>query len=232
VDQVIFDLINGWAGQSESLDSFVYYLNKTVLFKGIPPMMLFWFLWFLPADAASRYREKLMALLVIAIAAILVGRILQIFLPIVDRPVNTPNLSFNLPLADYNPPGPDWSSFPSDHAVLFFAVATCFWFVNKYAGMVAYLHAFAIVTIPRIFLAMHWPSDILGGLVVGAAIALLLMRPVTRVFSKVSDTKVFDRYEYLLYPVLFFLTFQIATMFDSARWFASAAFKAVRQLVS
>jgi len=225
MDQTLFNLINGQAGRSETLDFAIIQLNLNNLFKGVPPMMLFWLLWFSPNGAVSRYREKLVATLTITVVAILLGRVTQNYLPFKDRPIYTPDLDYNLPLAVGGTPKPDWSSFPSDHAVLFFAIATCFWFVNKYAGMAAYLHAIAIATVPRVFLGYHWPSDILGGLVLGAVLAVLLMRPLTRAFVMVSETKVFDRYEYLLYPLLFLLTFQTATMFESARSFAFLASK-------
>jgi undecaprenyl-diphosphatase len=66
-------------------------------------------------------------------------------------------------------------SFPSSHAVNNFAMATMFalfyprW---KYA-----LWAWAaLIALSRVFVGVHFPSDILGGAVIGSVVALLVFK--------------------------------------------------------
>jgi len=57
-------------------------------------------------------------------------------------------------------------SFPSGHASLFFALAMGAYFYNKKLGI--FLFAGAIfMGIARVFVGVHWPSDIVGGAIVG-----------------------------------------------------------------
>lgn len=65
-------------------------------------------------------------------------------------------------------------SFPSSHAVNNFAVATMF---SLYFPKIrAALYTFAsLVAISRVFVGVHYPSDALGGAVIGTCIAIVLV---------------------------------------------------------
>ena len=60
----------------------------------------------------------------------------------------------------------DYQSFPSGHVVIFFSIATAIYLFNKKWGIISFVIAI-LVAIARIFVGVHWPSDILGGAVVG-----------------------------------------------------------------
>jgi len=57
-------------------------------------------------------------------------------------------------------------AFPSGHAAFFFAISTIVYFYNKRAGILFFLAGF-LICLARIFIGIHWPSDILAGAVVG-----------------------------------------------------------------
>ena len=61
-------------------------------------------------------------------------------------------------------------SFPSGHAVFYFAVAAGVFAVNRKLGVILYILAILIGT-ARIAAGVHYPLDILGGAVLGIAVA-------------------------------------------------------------
>ncbi|GIV16839.1 MAG: phosphatase PAP2 family protein [Armatimonadota bacterium] len=66
-------------------------------------------------------------------------------------------------------------SFPSSHAVNTFAAATLFaLFYRRWVPWVAFGLA-AIVSYSRVYLGLHYPSDVLGGAVIGALCALAIV---------------------------------------------------------
>jgi len=67
----------------------------------------------------------------------------------------------------------DFKSFPSGHATIFFAIAMAIYFFNKKLGIIFFLGAI-IISIARIFVGIHWPSDILGGAMIGIISAIII----------------------------------------------------------
>ena len=72
-------------------------------------------------------------------------------------------------------------SFPSDHATMAGAAAVGLWIVNRRLGIVAAAAAL-LMAITRVYIAAHYPGDVLAGLLLGAIVAigtwLLLRRSV------------------------------------------------------
>jgi undecaprenyl-diphosphatase len=110
-----------------------------------------------------------------------------------------------------------WSAFPSDHAVMFFALAAGIYLVHRWLGSVLFLHAAIVVSLPRVYSGLHWPSDILFGSLIGISLAFLLIPIATKLFEQHNVIDLEERYPFLFYPALFFITFQVASMFDSSR---------------
>ncbi|MFA5767520.1 MAG: phosphatase PAP2 family protein [Candidatus Paceibacterota bacterium] len=71
------------------------------------------------------------------------------------------------------------SSFPSGHTSFFFALAAVIYAYNKKAGVLFMAGSF-LVSISRVFGGVHWPADILGGILVGLLSGWL----VIKVFKK------------------------------------------------
>ena len=97
--------------------------------------------------------------------------------PIVARP--RPFLGFPGQVLLISPPHS--YSFPSGHAASSFAAATVLWRTNRKFGSVGFVLA-VLIAFSRVFLFVHYPSDVLAGAILGVLCALLtcfvLRRPI------------------------------------------------------
>jgi undecaprenyl-diphosphatase len=82
-------------------------------------------------------------------------------------------------------------SFPSDHAVMAGAAAAGLWLVSRRLGAIATVAALVLAA-SRVYIAAHYPHDVVVGLLVGAAIALLgwlvVRRPLTALVERLAAT--------------------------------------------
>jgi membrane-associated phospholipid phosphatase len=216
-DAAILHYLNGFAHRSWNFDHFVGLVAISHLFKGAVPACLIWWAWFRKGEEGSEDREFLISGLAAAFLALLVARGLADTLPFRPRPIHDPAIHFQLPYGSNATTLIGWSSFPSDHAALFFALATGIYFVSRSAGILALCHALFIVCLPRIYLGYHYPTDILGGVVIGIGAATLLSVAALRKAAAGPAARWISRYPGASYAFLFFVTFQVSTNFDSVR---------------
>jgi undecaprenyl-diphosphatase len=77
--------------------------------------------------------------------------------------------------------------FPSDHATGAFAVAMAIWLRDRRWGSVALIAA-AVLSVGRVAIGVHFPSDVVAGAVLGCGAALLLFaRPVRARVDRLAD---------------------------------------------
>ena len=162
-DRALFHDVNEFARSTGWLHApALFYANDgVVLFAAL--LLLGWWLargTGTPATVAAALWAPLGALLALGVNQLLVGSIRE------PRPYDV--LAHPLVLAhrstDY--------SFPSDHAVMAGAVAAGLFVVNRRLGIVAAVAA-VLMSLARVYIAAHWPADVLAGLVVGAVITLV-----------------------------------------------------------
>lgn len=71
------------------------------------------------------------------------------------------------------------ASFPSDHAIGAFAIATSIWIFRRKDGMV-WLALAACIAFSRVWTGVHYPSDVLAGAVIGIAASVAVHQLFTR----------------------------------------------------
>lgn len=155
----VFRWINGAAGHLAVLDA----LGR-IFAMGGPEIFAAFFLalWFLLPRSEVQVRRAAVYAVVGGVLALLLSAVLS-HLYYRPRPfLSHPELVHMLVKH-----GTD-SSFPSDHAAGSFA----FWIGMRYAGRryAAWFLVIAIlVAVARVFVGVHWPTDVLAGAVVGVA---------------------------------------------------------------
>jgi undecaprenyl-diphosphatase len=115
-----------------------------------------------------------------------------------------------------------WSSFPSDHAVLFFALATAIWLWSRAWGAVAFLWAL-MVCMPRIYMGFHYPSDIIFGALLGVATMLAVQSVPVPSGTFAAIRRCEAGHPAAFYTLAFVLSYQISTLFYDVRQLGSGA---------
>ena len=82
---------------------------------------------------------------------------------------------------------PDDYSFPSGHTMASFAAATVLWKMNRKVGTAAYILA-VLIAFSRLYLYVHFPSDVLAGAIIGFIIGTFSVK-LTDVVSKKINQK-------------------------------------------
>jgi len=74
----------------------------------------------------------------------------------------------------------DQAAFPSGHTALFFSLSTVVYYYHKKAGILFFIASF-LMALSRIFVGVHWPSDILGGILVGIFSGWLVVKTFKKI---------------------------------------------------
>ncbi len=227
----VIHFLNTFANRSRVFDSVFVILGDADLLKGGVVLALLCWAW--ARTEATREDREILVFSFLPIAfSLLVARGLALILPFRPRPLNNPLLHFQpIHLADPKFWIP-WSSFPSDHAALFFCLATVLWMVSRRLGSLAAAYVLLAICFPRIYLVIHYPTDIAAGAVLGMGSALLcklvrLRKAVTR-----PALRLLERYPARFYAAAFLLTFETAEMFESVRRIAMFGLHGVQTVLN
>lgn len=151
-------------------------IGRNPLIRGLPLVFPFMVVWLAGQEEPKRHARMLMGLLAVFAATLLTVQ-MQHYIPLHVRPILDPSLPLqHLQLSDAQL----WDrkySFPSDTATLFFALATVVFLENRLLGTIGLVWTLLYVGFFRVATGWHYPSDILGSLVVGPCFVLLLEKP-------------------------------------------------------
>lgn len=181
---------------------------------------LCWFWWRAHPEQARR-RE----LVVACIAGAFVAAALSRSLTLVDfgreRPFRIAEL--NLPEPFHTTWEDKSGSFPSDHAALAFGLVTGLFLISRPMGWSAAAYVLVFVCLPRVYLGIHWPSDIVGGVVIGVATTAVLSRPRLRAAVAAPALRLQSRSPELFHVAAFVVLYGLMTRLDDARSLAHLA---------
>lgn len=174
LDLVLFNLINGLAGKWEVLDFFGVFFAKYFEY-----ILLFYLALFLIVNFKKYWRMVAEAFIAAVFVRFILAKImLSIYFRLRPFVINNVNL-----LIPYNAQEP---SFPSGHASFYFTLSTIVYSYNKKAGILFYVASF-LIAIFRVFVGIHWPSDILAGAILGIFMGLIL----NNIFKKIKKQDIY-----------------------------------------
>ncbi len=174
--------INGLAGHVGFIDTLMKLAANELIYLAIPLVLG---LWFWPAEGPRRALNQRLA------AGVVLGALLAMGLAAALGDLHTATRPFA------SDPGTKLlirheadNSFPSDHTAFAFAVAGAVVWRRRFVGGVALVFA-ALVGFARVYVGVHWPSDVLAGAAIGlgagavVALAVPLLREPQRWASRV-----------------------------------------------
>jgi membrane-associated phospholipid phosphatase len=229
-DLPIQRFLTGFVGKSPMFDHFVHAISRYHTFKGVVFMSLLVYLWFRETPdgherLASKGRGVLLRVLAGSIAIVILSRILQLLLHIHQRPI-VAGLGLNFP--SFMEPewvaSSTWNSFPSDHSMLFFSLSTGFWMLDRRFGAFGFIWSLLVIDLPRIYLGIHYPSDV----VAGAALGVLCMVGWMRLpLGGYADRALAwgGRHRAAFYLIAFVIIDELGHLFDDIRDVAATFFK-------
>lgn len=169
LDVYIFSWLNSWAGVRPLWDAAIIFRATYLWYIVMAAVAGFLVVTFFPKF--REYRRRHTELFIFAFVSAFVARFVVTGLihVLYNRPRPFEVLSGVRQLVNHDIGG----SFPSGHASLAFAVATAISFYYPKTSILFFIAALSI-GIGRVAAGVHWPSDILGGAIVGVATAWLV----------------------------------------------------------
>lgn len=226
-DLTILTFLTGHAFSTKLVTEVVQAVAGLYTFKGLVFGPVLCWIWFRPSPRVERDREVVIATLVSGVVALLLGRLLAHYLPFRVRPIYNPDLHLHFPASEGEHEMRFWSSFPSDHAMMWMAVATGLFFVSLRLGIGAILYTAVFICAPRVYLGLHYPTDVIVGAVIGVVVTCVTMRDSVRKPLAAPILRWMNRQPGLGYAMAFVVCFELVTQLDEVRMLAQSVSKVV-----
>jgi undecaprenyl-diphosphatase len=231
IDSHVMRFLGGFAHRSEAFDNFILAFVRLDLFKGAILLAILVWLWF-DFTVAIRERRAIVVQSVLgALVAALASQILQSGL---DRARPVMGAAEFVRLHGISDTDIEWMqsihSFPSDHAAFFGAVAIGIWLADRRWGLFAFAWTIIVADLPRIYAGLHYPSDILAGLVLGVVVTLAMRRPAKALVGPVLHWE--KAHAASFYCASFLAFYEMARLFDEVRQLGTILLRSGRILLA
>jgi undecaprenyl-diphosphatase len=160
------------------------FIGSNPLCRGFPVLFPVAVLWF-SSDSRKR-RSRMLVGLLSACLAVLLSVGIQHHINIHVRPFLDPTLHLQSTPPPWTLAFRHLNSFPSDTATLFFALTAVAFLEQRMAGCIAFLWSLIAACAARVATGWHYPSDIVGGFVLGIGCVILAtrIRPIQTFFER------------------------------------------------
>ncbi|HEY9634391.1 MAG TPA: phosphatase PAP2 family protein [Coleofasciculaceae cyanobacterium] len=223
---------------NHGMASSYFFTKQAILFNNLnllelimAAVLVYW--WFSKDSKTSstvNLRHRVLLVLLSCLPTYVVARISQSIFhrprPLINMPLEIPPI-FQAQFKEMREAFTGFGSFPSDHAGLFFLFTTIVFTVNKRLGIFCLLVSLYYCAL-RVAVGYHWPSDILGGAVLGSLVALLMLSLEPRL-NKILKNFVSqaERYPGIIYTVSFLFLCDFSQSFTNLKILADALGKRV-----
>lgn len=161
MDYLLFTYINKFVGKCLYIDALAIFFADYLVYFLIAGAALIYFL----IKKERRFRYVLIIGSSVILSRLAITELIRLIWhrsrPFVDYQVNQ--------VIEHSASG----SFPSGHVAFLFALAVAVYFFNKKWGIV-FLILSLLVGLARVFVGIHYPLDILGGIVIGIVSAVVV----------------------------------------------------------
>lgn len=171
----LFDFFHNISGRAAFLDAGVIFFAKYLAYFFVIAL-IFWLL-------SKDFRKRLFLFAELSIAAILARGLITEWVRFAyyhARPFEALGFQSLIPESG--------ASFPSGHMTFLFALGFVVWFYNRKFGY-WFLGLSFVVGIARIAAGVHWPLDILGGIIVGALSAIFIHKLLKPYWERLARPK-------------------------------------------
>lgn len=171
----LFQKINELAGQNVWLDRLAVFFSDYIGYVLLVVLVL---VFIFKSVKLSRFMI-LVALISAVVSRGIITTIIRFFYHH-PRPFEVLTVKQLIPESGY--------SFPSGHAAFYFALSTGIYLYSRKLG-IAFFVVSVLMGFARIFVGVHWPADILGGVLVGIISAIGVNFLLRRIFLRKQGAK-------------------------------------------
>ena len=177
--------VNSLIGKSEALDHVARVLASDYLMPLAFSAVIF-AIWFLGRDKSERRRYQ-KSTLIAAVAIGISNFIVDVINAVYDRPRPFEDLGDSISMLFYRSTDP---SFPANPMAVVFAVAMAVTLANRRLGYALFTVA-TVYSFLRIYVGTFYPTDVIGGAIVGIVAALLawllfeIVRPIPEIVLRI-----------------------------------------------
>lgn len=175
IDIQLFHFFNGLAGHSSIFDIFIVFLAG--YFQYFLVLVFILLLYFSGYAKPEKLRIFWVTIVSIVVSRLGVTELIRFFYHR-PRPFLAIQAQKLLSNSQWFYSDTEWS-FPSGHSAFFFAMATAIYLHNKKWG-IGFFIAAIIMNISRIIAGVHYPSDIVGGAIIGIVVGYMVHTLWTR----------------------------------------------------
>jgi len=233
-DYSIISSLNHFEGHHPSFDGALGSVSRSGNFlkAGVIGALCVW-AWFKHGednDKNKGARETIISGMLACLFSIIIARLIVLAFPFRVRPIADPTNGFHFPADTID--WENWSSFPSDNAIFFFVLTTCLFSISRTFGWIALLDTVFLICLPRVYLGIHYPTDILAGAAIGIGIGFIASRKAVKGQVARLPFLWLQKHPSSFYAVAFLFMYQVTAIFWDVRYVVAEVIKHLGRLTA